>query len=422
MPVEPSHSTELPILPSQNPPIKPSRRWLVWAIAVGIFCLLVLYFARNILLGTPVDTHTVIRGDLRQSVVASGRVIWPQRVAIAAEVTGRIAEIPVIEGQKVSRGQLLIQLEDRDELANLAQAQTALEQAEAKLRQQREVGLPSAQQTYIRAQADVDQLSKQLVRLRQLKEQNFVSQVELDSAIRNLNIATSQLDSAKLQVTTNQPAGSEAQLAMAAFAQAQASVQLAQVKLEQDSIFAPADGVLISRSAEPGDIVQPGKELMVLAAAGETQIEVQIDEKNLAKLAVGQTALGSADAFADQQFPAEVAYINPGVDATRGSVQVKLRVNNPPAYLRQDMTVSVDIETARRSQVLIIPTGTVRDARGDSPWVLVVRNHQTERQAVILGVRGDDNVEVTSGLAEGDAIIISPLIKIGQHVRAQETK
>lgn len=107
---------------------------------------------------------------------------------------------------------------------------------------------------------------------------------------------------------------------------------------------------------------------MALATAGETQIVVQMDERHLAQIALGQKALASADAFG-----AELVFINPGVDAVRGSVEVKLKVPNPPKYLRQDMTVSVDIEVARRVAALTVPSEAVRDAAGKQPWVLAVR-------------------------------------------------
>lgn len=129
-----------------------------------------------------------------------------------------------------------------------------------------------------------------------------------------------------------------------ALAQAQATLASAEAKLAQTVIRAPVDGVLIAREVEAGDVVQPGRELMVLAPAGETQIDVRIDEKNLAQLAIGQRALASADAFPADRFTAVLFYINPGVDSLCGSVDMKLRVPDPPAYLRQDMTVSVDVE------------------------------------------------------------------------------
>ncbi len=176
---------------------------------------------------------------------------------------------------------------------------------------------------------------------------------------------------------------------------------------------------IIGRSVEPGNVVQPGKELMALAPAGETQIVVQMDERHLAELAVGQKALASADAFPGERFAAELVYINPGVDATRGSVEVKLKVSDPPKFLRQDMTVSVDIEVARRADTVVVPTETVRDASGPQPWVLAIRGHRAERQPVRLGMRGDHSTEVLEGVAPGDELIpaTNGLVRPGVRVR-----
>jgi HlyD family secretion protein len=409
-------------------PVQPSkitrRSWLKITIAVLILVSLIVYFARNLILGKPVDAYPATISELVQTVVASGRVITPQRITISAETTGRVNAIPVSEGQTVKRGQLLIQLNDQDERASLAQATAAVSQAEAKLRQLREVALPTASQSLKQTQTNVEQARKQYERTRDLQARGFYSQAQLDEAKRNYDVINSQVSAARLQVEANRPAGSDLALALAAVAQANASLHLAQVKLNENAILAPADGTLISRSVESGDVVQAGKELMVLAADGETQILVQLDEKNLAKLALGQKVLGSADAYADQRFDAVVSYINPGIDATRGAVEVKMTVLKPPAYLRQDMTVSVDIETARRSGALVIPTGALHDASSSAPWVLVVRNNRTVKQPVKLGLRGDNSVEVLSGLKAGEAVILTAvgIIKADMHVRANIVK
>ena len=117
---------------------------------------------------------------------------------------------------------------------------------------------------------------------------------------------------------------------------------------------------------------------------------------------------------------AVVSYINPGVDAARGSVEVKLALTQPPAYLRQDMTVSIDIETARRTAAVVVPTGTLEDAATDQPWVLVVRDKRAVKQFVRLGLRGDTRVEVLDGLAAGEGVVpVSKVgVKAGQRVRA----
>jgi HlyD family secretion protein len=148
---------------------------------------------------------------------------------------------------------------------------------------------------------------------------------------------------------------------------------------------------------------------MVLSPAGSTQLVVEIDEKNLALLRVGEKALASADAYPERRFEATVAYINPGIDPLRGTVEVKLDVREPPAYLLQDMTVSVDVEVARLAQVLTVPSETIRE--GD--WVLVARDGRAQRQAVKLGARGLGRVEIAQGLAEGDLVLPSTATNVG---------
>ena len=395
------------------------RRRLKSALIVLLALAALGFASRNLIFGKPVEAYEATRGDLVQTVVASGRIMTPQRVSIGAVITERVARIPVEEGQSVRRREVLIELDDTDERAALAQAQASVAQAEAKLRQLREVALPAAEQGLVQAQANSLQARQAYDRTKTLQERGFVGQAQLDDARRNLDVAESQLRAARLQVETNGPAGSDFALAQTTLEQARANLRSAQAKLQQTVIHAPVDGVLIARSVEAGNVVQAGKELMLLAPAGETQVVVEIDERNLAQLALGQKALGSADAFPGQRFEAELVYINPGIDALRGSVEVKLKVANPPAFLRQDMTASVDIDVAHRADTVIVPTETVRDATGREPWVLAIRGWRAVRQPVKLGLRGDNRIEVLEGVEPGDELIpaTNGLVKAGQRVR-----
>jgi HlyD family secretion protein len=397
------------------------RTWLKIGVAAMVVIALALYLLRNVLLGTPTQAYAATSGELVQSVVASGRVISPQRITVALQGSGRVLRVAVAEGQAVEAGQLLIELDNSDSRAGLTQAAATTAQAEAKLRQLGELGQPQALQALAQAEATSLQARQTLNRNRDLVAQGFISQAAVDDAQRAVDVAASQVASAGAQVRTNTAGGSDVQAAQAGLRQAQAGQQLARARLEQGLVYAPTSGVLISRSVEAGDIVQPGKALMVLAASGQSQVLVQIDEKNLSKVALGQKAYASADAFAKQRFDAVVVYINPGVDATRGSVEVKLNISTPPAYLRQDMTVSVDIETARRTAAVVIPTSALEDAATDKPWVLVVRGKRAVKQFVTLGLLGDTRVEIVQGIAKGEGVIPKSKlgVKAGQRVRAE---
>ena len=148
------------------------------------------------------------------------------------------------------------------------------------------------------------------------------------------------------------------------------------------------------------------------------QLQIQVDERNLGKVALGQKALASADAYPDKRFAAVVSYINPGIDITRASDEVKLDVADPPAYLRQDMTVSVDIAVAQHDDAFVVPARSVRDALSDAPWAMGVRNGRAYKQPVHIGLRGDTLVEILDGLAQGDAVIpVSSGALTGQRIR-----
>jgi HlyD family secretion protein len=396
------------------------HRWASRVALGAALAAVVIFAARNLILGQPVNARVAVRGELLQTVVASGRIITPQRVSVGAVITERVVRIPVDEGQTVRRDDVLIVLDARDERAALEQARASVAQSEARLRQLREVALPAAEQTLVQAQATALNARQQFERTKTLRDKGFIVQSQLDDARRALDIAESQLRAARLQVETNGPSGSDYAMALRSLDQSRANLMAAQVKLEQTTIRAPVDGVLIARQVEAGDVVQPGKALMVLAPAGETQVDVMIDERQLSRLAVGQKALGSADAFPGERFPAELFYINPGIDPLRGTVEVKLRVPNPPAYLRQDMTVSVDIEVARKDDALVVPTETIREASGARPWVLVIRRSRAVVQPVKLGLRGDVRTEILQGVEAGDELIpaTNAAIKPGQRVRA----
>lgn len=154
------------------------------------------------------------------------------------------------------------------------------------------------------------------------------------------------------------------------------------------------------------------------AGSGRTHLVVAIDERNMALLAPGQVALASADAYPDRQFAAELAYVNPGVDATTGAIEVKLDVVAPPAELRQGMAVLVDIEVARRQRLLIVPMTAVRDADA-WPSVLRLERRRLVRRTVELGLRSGGFAEVLSGLDEGDSVLVgSTELESGARARA----
>lgn len=163
---------------------------------------------------------------------------------------------------------------------------------------------------------------------------------------------------------------------------------------------------MLSRSVEPGDVVQPSRPLLEIAADGDVELVFNPDERNLAWLALGQLAKASADAFPQQLFEAKVNYIAPSIDPQRGSVEVRLTVPQPPAFLKPDMTVSIDLAIAEKSQVLTVPSNVVHGAATATPWVQLAEGGRAVRRDVRLGIRGEGSTEIEDGLAEGAEVIV----------------
>jgi HlyD family secretion protein len=393
-----------------------AHKWFFLALAVIIG--LGTWQGVRLILGPAVVVDTVRRGNLVESVVASGHVETPYRVEIGSQITGTVQDVLVQQGEKVTKGQPLISLEARELKGAVVQAQGAVAQADARIRQLEELTLPSAKETL--AQAKANQLNAQQTfdRTAQLEKNGYATRAALDDAQKTLDVARAAVRSAEFQVYTASPGGSDYVMAQTQLNQSRANLETAESRLGYATIVAPRDGVLISRSVERGTVVQPGKTLLVLAPAGEVQLVLQIDERNLGKIALGQKAVASADAYPDRRFDAVVSYINPGVDISRASVEVKLTVPDPPDYLRQDMTVSVDIQVASKDDALVLPTRSVHDILSGKPWVLGINGGRAAKRPVKTGLRGNSQVEILEGMAAGDVVIPQTSgVLTGQRVR-----
>ena len=378
-----------------------------WIILAGFLLAMGAGFAlRALLRWQTVAVATVRRGDLVQTVVASGHVESQFRVNIASQITGTVAQVVVREGDSVRRGQVLVVLASAELAGSGAQARAVVAQAAAQVRAVQEVSLPTALEAQRSAEASLRGTQVIYDRTQALLADGFATRAGFDAARKERDMARAQLTITNAQVRSAQEEGADRVSAQAALAQARFASAAAAARLGYTLVLAPRDGVLISRSVEQGTVAVAGATLMVLAPTGAgAQLVLQIDERNLGRIAVGQAALASADAYPDRPFAARIVYINPGVDISRASATVKLAVAQPPPFLRQDMTVSVDIETARARGALVVPGAAVHDALSAAPWVLVLRDGRARRQAVALGLQGALQVQVLRGLDEGDRVI-----------------
>lgn len=374
--------------------------WIAIVLVAAVAMALVLR-AR----GPAVRTTRALRKDLEQHVVASGRVRVPVRMQIAAQTSGLVVAVGAAEGQHVRAADLLVQIDDRDQRVAVAQGDAAVKQASARVDQLRRVGAIVARQALREAETNLDRAQTDLARAQKLVAAAAVPAIELENARRAVDIARAQRAAAEAQQLASEPMGTDSRIALTALMQAQAQLAGANVRLSQTRITALQDGTVLARSVEPGDVVQPSRTLLVVAADSEVELVFQSDERNLASLHVGQHARASADAYPQQVFDAKLSYIAPSIDPARGSVEVRLAVAKPPSSLKPDMTVSIDLLVESRPHALTVPSEVVHGAATSRPWGLAVEDGRAVRHDLTLGIRGEGAIEITAGLAEGAEVI-----------------
>ena len=401
------------------------RRWL--GVAGAVLVVAVVWGAWLFMRGPVVDAVTVQSAPLVRTLQFSARVATLSRVEVGSTITGRVAQVLVNEGAAVRQGDVLLRLESDELDAAWAQAQAAQQQAQARLAGLRSTGRSAASAAVAQTDATLRAAAAELARTEQLVAQGFLSAARLDDARRAVAVAQAQQASARAQTQAVGESGTDLVQAQAQLAVAQAASAAARARQAQASVRAPADAQVLSRTVEPGQIVQPGRALMALALAGPTQLSAQVDERFLDQLRPDQTAAVVADAFPAQRFMARVLSIAPAVDAQRGAIEVRFAlVEAAPAYLREDMTLSVEVETARRDSALVLPLAALRDGATSAPgdtgaagYVLVRVDGRAQARNVRLGLRTLDAVEVLEGLAAGDEVLLGGALEAGQRVRAR---
>jgi len=361
------------------------------------------------------------RGELVEKVVTTGRVLAQARVQLGSTLMAQVAEVKVDEGDRVASGDLLVRLQDQEQLAAVAQARAAVARTKVMVSRVSNVSRSVSQQRLDEATSALALAEQEYQRTVSLSQAGAVAPAELERVEQALKAAKARAATADVETRSAKPGGSDHQVASAAVGEAAAQLALAQARLAQTRIVAPSDGLVLARSVEPGDVVRAGQILLVLARLGPTRLSVQVDEKDLAVLRPGQRGRALADALPDRSFDAQLSFIAPEVDADRGTIEVRLDVPDPPADLRPDMTVSVNIEIARRENVLLLPEAAVHDLKKAEPWVLVAAQGRAERRAVQLGAQGDGLVEVRGGVSEQDRVVpVSASVAPGQRLQPVE--
>lgn len=377
----------------------------LFRLLLGLLVLALLLWLWRPWQGPLLTGYQLEERPLVQRVVASGEVSSQSLTRVGSELTGVVKVRHVREGDVVAAGDLLIELRDEEQRARLAEA-------EAALRQLLDSSRPQAAAQLRDAQSRLAQATRERERREAVHGRGLLSAEALEQARQAETSARVARDRARLQRDALAEEGAEAQ-------QARQRVEQARIALGRTRIHAAHAGTVQTRNVEPGDLVRPGDVLLEIARADSREILLPLDEKNLGAVALGQPAWVIPDAWPERVLSARVSYLAPAVNPAQGTLDVHLELLDEADFLRQGMSVSVNIETARLERALVIGNDALLARDGVRAQVLrVAADGTVERAPVRLGLRSDGLSEVREGLAAGDRVL-NVAAEPGERVRMQ---
>lgn len=348
---------------------------------------------------------TVEMMPLELRIVASGEVRYQSLASIGSEITGTVKARYVREGDRVSEGDLLIELNPEELQSKLSQAKTLLQQLQDSSR-------PQSQAALVEARDILEQASREARRREELLKQGVIPIEQVEQAQRFEISAKTALTKLKITADSLAENGTEERLL-------QQRIESAEAALKKTRLYAPFSGRIQTRNVEPGDLVQPSKVLLEIArndgmdcrgvVNDGLEVVIALDEKNFAPVKLNQPVQLIADAWPDLTLSGFVSFIAPVVDSSRGTIDVHIKVMSDEIddshELLQGMTVSANIIAEERESTLVLPNDYLFDQNGGKAKVLRWQEGELSLVDVILGLRNTSHSEVTSGLNEGDVIV-----------------
>ena len=386
----------------------PRRPWLLWAIlatlcagGVAVYPRARAYVAERqapeVEIARAAQVVTAAGGSTDLPVlVATGYVVARHSSDVGVKTGGRLARLTFEEGTRVRKGEVIAEIEHADTDAQLEASRRIVAEAEAQLAQ----GIAAR-----------DEDTRSYERQRALMKDGITTDAALTGAQAAAAVSAARVRSAE-----------------AAIASSRARVRVAEEALENTNVRAPFDGVVIKKRAEVGETVSPfgvqgqasreGGAIATIADLSELEVQTEVSENSVAKLTPAMPAEVKLQAYPDQIYKGRLRQIFPSADRAKAIVEVRVTILNADLHVKPEMTASVTFQEARKADaalvsaapaepIVLIPKRTVTDHNGTSV-VWVVTGTTSARRPVVLGRERLDQVEVKSGVAPGEALVINP--------------
>lgn len=323
-----------------------------------------------------VEVAAATTGDVAKIVRLTGNVAARTEINVIPKMPGRIRSLSVDVGDRVSKGQVLVKLDDAEVLASLRAAEAALEVAKAGARA---------------AQANLEDAKRNLERMQQLYDAGAISLQQLEQAQLRYEQAAAGVNDAQVR-------------------QAEAAVESARLQLENTVIVSPINGVVAARFADPGELAGTSQPLLTLVDISEVQVTCNVTGEDVNSLRTGQNVpvvvAAAGQTEEERRFTGRITSLAPAADARSKLFPVRISIPNPDGRLRPGMFAEVHLTTAVSRNAVRVPVDAVLERDGKK-IVYVVEGDRARERRVETGITGEDYVEIRSGLKPGEKVVVT---------------
>ena len=390
------------------------RKRSFWFLS-AIILLVMFFILKRTFSAVDVKTTTVNRQELAITVTATstGTIKSETEVKITAQRIGKITKLFVEEGSIVKPGSMIAALDPDEAHLSLQAARASLEKAQSRLKELRNShdSLKVEIETNIeKARAVLKEAEVRFKRFNDLKEKGYMAQMEVDSVQKEYDVAKASLESAiaaKNRVTAQTE---EIKAQEAAVREAESSLSLAKLNYDYSFIKSPISGVVTSRPVKVGETTAKGALVVHVVSMDDLYIEAFIDEADVAKVKLRQQANITMDAYQGNVFKGEIYRISPvvlgGKQETR-TFEVRTRLKEKQIIIKPGMSADVEIIVDNINNALVVPSHAVMEKNGKK-FVFIRKGSTAKLVPVETGQFNWNFTEITSGVKEGDTVIINP--------------
>ncbi|MGM0370236.1 MAG: efflux RND transporter periplasmic adaptor subunit [Bacillota bacterium] len=372
--------------------------------------------------GIPVETISAQSGQVAKHITVTGTAKAAKSAQLTPQLQETVDEVLVTEGQQVAAGEKLIQLDQENIKAQIAETKAGLEVAQAGLEEllagSRQGEIDKLQAQLNQAEANYQQAKRDYQRSQKLFEREAISEQKLESAKTQKVSAKNNYQSLKesLKMAQKGPTAEQITRQQASLQQSRARLDTAQLNLDKSKIKAPFPALISTINVEEGEMVgnQPVISIVDLSSI---KLETHVSENNVNQLKVGERVTVDFNAL-DNKLQGTIQTISPSLDQQQQGYPIEIKVNNSGNLIKSGMYAEVEIETERSSGNLVIPKQSVLQENGSS-YVFVVEDDKAEKKEVTTGLTTTDKVEILSGITDGEQVITAGSEKVtaGYEVR-----